>query len=257
MAAYEWIVVAYFSGLTLAAWLAPVGLTRRVEASALGVAVVVATVAVTTTASAALRAWSPHAFLIAGYWMPALLVPSVPERRFEEWLIRSDQRLRRVLPSVPKPLGQLAELAYLLCYPLVPLSFAIIWLNGEGTDVRRFWLSVLLSGYTCYVSLPWLVSRPPRLHREHHTNPRGLPGINARLLGCVSHRLNTFPSGHVAVAAAAAVSVVVVSVPAGLALGVAVAAISVGAAAGHYHYVIDVILGLVTAAAAVVVASFL
>ncbi len=255
MAAYEWIVVAYFSGLTLAAWLVPVSLTRRVEASALGVLVVVATVTVATTAPAALRAWCPHAFLIAGYWMPALLVPSAPERRFEEWLIRSDRRLRRVLPSVPKPLGPLVELAYLLCYPLVPLSFAIIWLNGEGADVRRFWLSVLLAGYTCYVSLPWLVSRPPRSHPEHDKNRRGLPEINARLLESLSHRFNTFPSGHVAVTAAAAASVAVVSVPAGLALGVAVAAISVGAAAGRYHYVIDVILGLVTAAAAVAVAS--
>ena len=147
------------------------------------------------------------------------------------------------------------ELAYLLCYPLVPLSFAIVWLNGDGTDVRRFWLSVLLSGYACYVSLPWLVSRPPRSHPEHEKNRRGLPDINVRLLGRLSHRLNTFPSGHVAVAAAAAVSVAVVSLPAGLALGVVVAAIGVGAAAGRYHYVIDVILGLVVAAAAVAVAS--
>jgi hypothetical protein len=255
MAAYEWIVVAYFSGLTLAAWLIPVSLTRRVEASALGVLVVVATVTVATTAPAALRAWCPHAFLIAGYWMPALLVPSAPERGFEEWLIRSDRRLRRVLPSVPKPLGQLAELAYLLCYPLVPLSFGIVWLNGEGGDVRRFWLSVLLAGYMCYVSLPWLVSRPPRSHSEHDKSRRGLPEINVRVLESLSHRFNTFPSGHVAVSAAAAASVAVVSAPAGLAFGVAAAAISVGAAAGHYHYVIDVILGLVTAAAAVVVAS--
>jgi membrane-associated phospholipid phosphatase len=255
MAAYEWIVVAYFSGLTLAAWLAPVGLTRRLQASALGVVVVVATVAAATMASAAPRAWIPHVFLIAGYWMPALLVPSAPDRRFEDWLIRSDRRLRRVLPSVPKPLGHLVELAYLLCYPLVPFSFAIVWLNGEVTDVRRFWLLVLLSGYACYVSLPWLVSRPPRSHQEHDKNRRGLPGINAHLLGRVSHRLNTFPSGHVAVAAAAAVSVAAVSIPAGLALGVAAVAIGVGAAAGRYHYVIDVILGLVVAAAAAAVAS--
>ena len=255
MAAYEWIVVAYFSALTLAAWLAPVGLTRRVEASALGMAAVVATAAVATTASAAIRAWFPHALLIAGYWMPALLVPPAPERRFEEWLIRSDRRLRRLLPRVPDLLGQPVELAYLLCYPLVPVSFAIVWLNGEGTDVRRFWLSVLLSGSACYVSLPWLVSRPPRSH-SHDTNRRGLPGINVRVLDRLSHRFNTFPSGHVAVAASAAASVAAVSVPAGFALGVAVAAISVGAAAGRYHYVIDVILGLVTAAAAVVVASF-
>ena len=36
MAAYEWIVVAYFSALTLAAWLVPVGSAQRLKASALG-----------------------------------------------------------------------------------------------------------------------------------------------------------------------------------------------------------------------------
>lgn len=254
MAAYEWIVVAYFSGLTLAAWLAPVETMRRQRASALGIAVLLVTVAVASMPSSTARAWIPHAYLLAGYWMPALLVPQAPGRGFEEWLVRSDSRFRRVLPSVPAPLVHLAELAYLLCYPLVPLSFAIVWLNGGDADVGRFWLAVLLSGYACYVSLPWLVSRPPRLRQEPVERRGWLPGINASVLGLLSHRLNTFPSGHVAVAAAAAAGVAVVSIPAGTAIGLAAAAISVGAVAGRYHYVVDVILGLGIAAAASAVA---
>jgi membrane-associated phospholipid phosphatase len=69
--------------------------------------------------------------------------------------------------------------------------------------------------------------------------------------------LNTFPSGHVAVAAAAAVAAGSVSTQAGIALAAVVGAITVGAAAGGYHYVIDVILGLIVAFAAVGVAGLL
>jgi membrane-associated phospholipid phosphatase len=138
---------------------------------------------------------------------------------------------------------------------MVPLSFAVVWLHGGAADVARFWLAVLLAGYACYVTLPWLVSRPPRLQPGQVSRPGMLARLNAQVLGRVSHRLNTFPSGHVAVAAAAAVSVAAVSVPAGAALAGVVAAISVGAAAGGYHYVIDVVSGLAIAAAAAVLAG--
>ena len=60
----------------------------------------------------------------------------------------------------------MVELAYLLCYPLVPLSFAVVWLKGSPGDIERFWLTVLVAGYGCYATLPWLVSRPPRNQRE-------------------------------------------------------------------------------------------
>jgi membrane-associated phospholipid phosphatase len=256
MAAYEWVVVAYFSVVTLAGWMRQVSSASRRKAASLGSAVVLTVFVVAMTGSLALRVWSPIVYLVAGYWMPALLVTPTKEQPFEAWLVRADIDLRRLLPRVPGALAPLLELAYLLCYPLVPLSFTIVWSLGDGLDVERFWLAVLLSGYACYVTLPWLISRPPRA-RQHHGPRGGIQHLNAHVLTKWSHQFNTFPSGHVAVAAAAAVGVGSVSTPAGVAIGAVVAAISVGAAAGGYHYVLDVILGLIVAAAAAAVAGLL
>jgi membrane-associated phospholipid phosphatase len=256
MAAYEWLVVAYFSTLTLAAWLRPLGPVARRKATALGATVVLTVLVVAMTGLWALRAWTAVVYLFAGYWMPALLVTAANEQSFEAWLVRADADLRRLLPPVPQMLAPLLELAYLLCYPLVPLSFAVVWVQGGRMDVERFWLAVLLSGYACYVTLPWLVSRPPRT-REDQRSRGGIRHLNAHVLARCSHQFNTFPSGHVAVAAAAAVGAGSVSTPAGVAIGAVVAAISVGAAAGGYHYVLDVILGLIVAAASAAVAGLL
>jgi hypothetical protein len=256
MAAFEWVVVTYFAALTVAAWFLPVSPARRLHVTALGAGMSALALLVAVTAGPTLRAWVPHVYLVAGYWMPALLVPARRGRRFEDWLQRSDDVVRRLLPGVPARLGPFVELAYLLCYPLVPLSFAVVWLNGSGAAAERFWLAVLLAGYSCYVTLPWLVSRPPRLLIAPTPASRGsLAGMNALVLGRVSHQLNTFPSGHVAVAAAAAASVATISAPAGVLLGLGVAAICVGAAAGRYHYVVDVVMGLAVAVMAFLTAA--
>ena len=252
MASYEGLVIVYFAALTAVAWLRRVQPASRVRATVLAGGVVLLALAVAASPWSTARAWFPHAYLIAGYWMPALLVPPVSGRRFENWLARLDSRCRPLLPSVPRLFVPVVELAYLLCYPLVPLSFAVVWLKGSPGDVERFWLTVLVAGYACYATLPWLVSRPPRMQSAANQHER-LAGWNERVLDRVSHRLNTFPSGHVAVAAAAALSVATVSAPAAVAIGVVVVAITIGAAAGRYHYVVDVVLGLVVAGIAAVV----
>lgn len=257
MAAYEWLVVVYFVGLTIAAWFVPADPARRRQAAGLGIAVVLTVFAVATAGSFILRAWIPVVYLVAGYWMPALLVGVRRDDHFEAWLTRSDTTLRRWLPPIPAAAVPLLELAYLLCYPLVPLSFTIVWLEGGHMDVQRFWLVVLLSGYACYGTLPWLISRPPRARRVSAVSQGGLRRLNTRVLESCSHQLNTFPSGHVAVAAAAAAGVSSVSTAAGVIIGAVAGAITVGAAAGGYHYVVDVILGLIAAAVAATVAGLL
>jgi len=41
------------------------------------------------------RGWLGHAYLVAGYWIPALLVSSpTVAGRFESWLVRTDERWR-------------------------------------------------------------------------------------------------------------------------------------------------------------------
>jgi hypothetical protein len=177
--------------------------------------------------------------------------PTLPTR-FERWLAASDRRVRPRLPGVPPVLRHVAELAYLLCYPVVPAALAVVATQGDAADVTRFWLAVLTAGYASYASLPWLVSRPPRLTGEA-TPARDFGAVNAFVLGRVSHQLNTFPSGHVAVSCAAAGSVWTVSPPAAAIVGLLAVAIAVGAAAGRYHYVVDVWLGVAVAAAAVMV----
>jgi membrane-associated phospholipid phosphatase len=129
---------------------------------------------------------------------------------------------------------------------------------GSKEDVARFWMAVLLAGYGCYITLPWLVSRPPRLLEgaPAPAEPSNVSRANVFVLGRVSHHLNTFPSGHVAVTMAAAFAAGAVAPVPGLVLGVFATGVALGAVAGRYHYVIDVMIGVVlgiAASAAVIV----
>jgi membrane-associated phospholipid phosphatase len=262
MRGYEGLAVVYFGGLALATLAVPG--PRRVGAMLLALAASGAVAAAALYGSDTLRAWLPHVYLVAGYWLPAFIAQRTADAtKFERWLRRTDDVLRPESGALPVFFKELTELAYLLCYPLVPASFAVVWLVGSSADVDRFWMAVLPAGYACYVSLPWLVSRPPRLAGVPHAPADGRSRIPARhriadanlcVLGRVSHELNTFPSGHVAVSLASAVCVGWVSPTAGALVGVATVAIALGAAAGRYHYVLDVILGLIVGAAAVALA---
>lgn len=257
VAAHEWLAVAYFVGLSLAAAAAAVPWHRRLSVSALAAGVAIAVALAAGLGSSALRDWAPHVYLVAGYWLPGLLAArSAAATRFERWLVRSDADLRRRLPELPHALAHVTELAYLLCYPLIPVAFAIVWMRGADADVERFWVAVLAAGYACYVSLPWLVSRPPRLTASASPALPALPArsINVFVLGRVSHQLNTFPSGHVAVASAAAAMLAPVSAVGAVVVGVMALTIALGAVSGRYHYVIDVVFGLAVAAVAVALA---
>jgi membrane-associated phospholipid phosphatase len=69
--------------------------------------------------------------------------------------------------------------------------------------------------------------------------------VNEFVLKRISHRLNTFPSGHVAVSLAAALEVMSISQPAGIVLLSIASAIAAGAVLGRYHYALDVVVGAV------------
>ena len=253
---YELIAVAFLASVAFLAWVLPVGRRRRIRVSLTGGALILAIIAIARTGNETLRAWAPHLYLVSGYWLPALLVSHWRWAGFESWLTRVDARVRRHLPGVPSTVRGVFEVAYMLCYPLVPLAFSIVWWRGGAAEIGRFWSSVLLAGFSCYGTIPWLVCDPPwlRIKRERG---RDVAALNAFVLRRVSHQLNTFPSGHVAVAAAAAAGVAVVSPVAGAMVALVAAAIAVGAVAGGYHYAVDVILGMVVAAAAVLTAGWI
>jgi membrane-associated phospholipid phosphatase len=240
MTPFEWLAVAYFVVLLVAAPRAP-----RPRRGALIVFGAIALVIVARFAlPGAARVWLPHAYLVLGYWIPAALVPETPNRRFQSWLIRTDvTRSWRVRSTTAR---HVLELAYLCCYPLVPAAFALVFASGSAAEITSFWLGVLGAGYACYVTLPWARAVPPRLlGAEPTAASHPIATLNAAVLGRVSHRLVTFPSGHVAVSAAAALSVARVWPEAGAGFGVMAVLIAVAAVAGRYHYGLDVMLGAI------------
>ena len=198
-------------------------------------------------AGEAIRGWLGHAYLVAGYWIPALLVSSPdPPGRFESWLVRTDAWCRMFAIRPPPWAASILEMSYLLCYVVVPAAFVLVWTSGTMADVDRFWTAVLLSGFLCYASLPWLLSRPPRTLNAA-VESAGVHGVNEFVLKRVSHGLNTFPSGHVAVSLAAALEVMQISRPAGIVLLTIASAIAAGAVLGRYHYALDVVVGAILA----------
>jgi membrane-associated phospholipid phosphatase len=265
---FERLAIVYFALFGVGALLTVPDRPRRWRAILGAGASVMGVIVIASTSSITVRVWLAHAYLVAGYWLPALLVGTISAAFFEAWLVRTDTRVREYLLPLPRWATHLAELSYLMCYPALPAAFTVVWTRGNLVDAERFWASVLAAGFVCYGNLPWLPSRPPRLldslegrkHASIHqravgTNdtPNALASLNTAVLDRVSHQFNTFPSGHVAVAVAAAASTFTVWWPAGVALAIVAAGIAVGAGAGRYHYVVDVILGVVVGLGAVTI----
>jgi membrane-associated phospholipid phosphatase len=264
MTPFEWLALAYF------AFLAAAAAARRARPRVwlyLGSAAALVIVS-RFRAPWEIRAWIPHAYLVLGYWIPAAFTSGL-HAGFERWLRRADaalfERFRIPAPGTASRNASwttLLEAAYLLCYPLVPATFLVVFLLGDRGAVVRFWVAVLVAGYACYGTLPWTAARPPRLlpspdaARSPGNGLRaGVARLNAHVLSLVSHNLTTFPSGHVAVSMAAALACLPLSTSWGGAFLALAAAIAAAAVAGRYHYLIDVLAGAIVGALAWAAAS--
>jgi membrane-associated phospholipid phosphatase len=246
MLPFEGLVIAYLIVFVVAAPFTGVERRRWARTAIVaGVAAIGVFTAVRTLPITA-RLWLPFLYIPLGYWIPVPLVPPRIGTAFEAWLRRSDVMLRQVALSVPGAVAYAAEVGYLFCFPLVPVAFAVVWNAGTSADVARFWTAVLAAGYACYITLPWLVSRPPRFLEA--VSPDGgatsVRQANVFVLRQVSHHLNTFPSGHVAVSVAAAISAGMLWPLAGALLAIVAAGVALGAISGRYHYIVDVLLGV-------------
>jgi membrane-associated phospholipid phosphatase len=142
------------------------------------------------------------------------------------------------------------ELAYMLCYPVVPLGLAALYLLDMREYADSYWLTVLLSAYPCYALLPFVQLLPPRSFRppEAPMERAGrLRRLNLWIMRHVSHQANTFPSGHVAASMAIAFVVFRLSALVGSFFLLIAAGIALGCVAGRYHYAVDVAAAMLLA----------
>jgi membrane-associated phospholipid phosphatase len=247
----EILTAAYFG------YLAAVAITRRkVRPAVLSMAALVCIYTV------GMPSIMPLVYLLAGYWLPALLVGE-PNRRLERRLLDVDRTLfgshglERFEQRAPRALIEYLELAYLLCYAVVPTGFACLLLAGYPADaLGTFWLVVLLAAFGCYGVLPWLPTRAPRAieppGREKRSSIRGL---NLAVLNRASVQWNTFPSGHTAASLATALAVGIHMPLAGVVLGIVAVSIAAGSIVGRYHYAADALIGAAVAVLAFVTAT--
>jgi hypothetical protein len=250
----EGIVIAYFAGLAGVALFKrlPLAQRTRVVLQAVGTIAVVAWMSRHDSGMGAVaRSWLPALYLLAMYWVPAGLVTS-PNLPFEEWLRAGDHRYWRGLARglrklISPPAGEILEVAYLFCYPLIPIGLASLVALGEADEAHRYWTAVLLAGALSYGPLPWLATRPPRAAESAERGAGFVRTLNLRLLGRASVQWNTFPSGHVATALAAALAVSAPAPRMGASLLVVAVGIALAAIAGRYHYVADVAAAIVVA----------
>jgi hypothetical protein len=205
-------------------------------------------------AASVVRDWLPAVWLLMGYWLPGGLLHE-PMPGVEAWLRASDGWIQETpwARTPPAWLSAVLELAYFLVHIFVPAGFLILALAGLDAS-EQFWTPVLLAGYACYGTLPWLQARPPRLIEStagggdaDAASTTQVRGWNVWLLDMVSVKANTFPSGHVAVALAVALKMFDLLPAAGLIFVPAALLIAAATVVRRYHYTADAALGLVIA----------
>jgi hypothetical protein len=267
MRAAEWINVGTFSFFVVCAWLRPLKREQRARATAFGLGGILLTLA------AYLAQWATNAFAlsIVRDWLPAPLIMIVywqtgqffskPNERLQAGFLGLDDRILgglfggRARPSLSLPVAGSLELAYLFCYPLIPLGLLALYLLGLRAHAEEYWVAVLPPTYLCYALLPFVQMLPPRLlpaDRWHGLTRGGVRAFNLWVLRRGSIQVNTFPSAHVASTVAASLVLLRLAPAVGVAFLVITIGIAFGAVLGRYHYAIDAI-----AAAALALIFFL
>jgi membrane-associated phospholipid phosphatase len=123
-------------------------------------------------------------------------------------------------------------------------------LSGHSARANHYWTMVLAADLGAFAPLsvfqtrpPWLVESKPVLADS------AVHRLTSYFVENATIRVNTFPSGHVAVSLAIAAALVDRLPVTGAILFVLALSVSLGAIVGRYHYVIDILTGAVLAAA--------
>jgi hypothetical protein len=240
---YEWISLAFYAFFGALGCMRQLSGRRRAVITGIAIAGIGGILILRSTA---IRDWLPLGFVPLAYWQTGKFVLPV-HQSFQSRLEAFD---RKYLPARVPPLMPLFELAYLFCYPLVPLGLVALYISGMGQFAEEFWNLVLPPAYVCYATFPFVQTLPPRaIEHEVPWQPQAtaLRKLNLLVLRHISIQANTFPSGHVAASLAVALELLAHTTTVGLVFLALALSIAAGAFFGRYHYGIDVLLGALLA----------
>lgn len=256
----EWINTIFFSLFVALAWFRPSSRHGRMKATLVGAVGIGLTLAALylrhapyPAVASVVRDWLPAPLMLLAYWQAGAFVDA-PNARLQNKLEDFDLRLLRVLPLTRLNKHPLLhgyfELAYLLCYPMIPLGLGVLYLRHFMDRVDQYWSVILLATYPCHLPLLFAHALPPRLlpaEQEVTSNRNPIRRLNLWILRRGSIRVITLPSAHVAMTMAASLVLLRLVPLVGLLFLVLSVSIAIGAVAGRYHYAADVLLGAVLA----------
>jgi membrane-associated phospholipid phosphatase len=253
----EWIQIGFATILALAAWIRPLSARRRSAISLLAAFTMLAVILarllehiLVPVQASIFRDWLPVALMLVPYWQTGQFFLG-PNEKIQARLAGIDRRLLYLMPPITCRFGRYTrlsmEFAYMLCYSLVPLGLAVLYVAKMREWANVYWCIVLVPTYLCYAISPFVPALPPRSIGKERTNQTPSKGriFNLWLLKHGSIQAISFPSAHVA--SSLAISLVLLRfVPvAGVIFLIVSFWIAVAAVAGGYHYAIDVLLGAV------------
>jgi membrane-associated phospholipid phosphatase len=258
----EWIQIAFFSTLVLAAWRCPLA-RRRIRVTGFAILAIAAILGsrfmlyfAPPHFSSVVRDWLPAALLLVPYWQVGEFFTG-PKQSVQTRLTTFDLSFFKAVHIEPANTsigllpGLYLELTYLMVYPLIPLGLAALYIAGMRDHSDYYWVVVLLATYTCFAVTPFVPALPPRVltgYDRFEMPPNSVRALNQWILRRASIQAITFPSAHVAASTAAALVLLRLEPPVGLIfLGVALS-IAVATIMGGYHYAADVLFALLVAA---------
>jgi membrane-associated phospholipid phosphatase len=277
------LLYGYFTYMTVEVLLFPLSIRERAVVVILNLAACATLLVLERNAAsqrsrflAVVRDWLPCILILVAYREAGMLFVPDPSHRLDYVFVRWDELILNNswvtgALAVGSPwLQRYLEFSYFLCYPVVPLGVATLYLTRSDvapdlspahaglkgrarrsyhdSAIEHYWTAVLIAALSCYVLFPLFPLTPPRELFHDLPGPggaSGLRGLNHWLLNRYAVGASLFPSGHVASATAAALVIRRYSSRAGLVFLLVAASIAMATIYGRYHYAADALAGAV------------
>jgi len=282
----EKVILAFLSYVVVASVFVPLAWQERLTLLGLNLATSVLIILLARFGRAerskllvTLRDWLPCFLILLAYRESGLFFRPDPTHHLDYLFVSLDDALLKnpwvegFLELSSPWFQRYLEFAYFLCYPLVPLGLAALYLpgrkqaspvnsgepkNSNHSAIDHFWTAVLLAALSCYVVYPFFPLTPPRELFNDLPGPAVAPLIrktNFWLLGQYGVGASLFPSGHVAATTAMALALRKYVPRIGAIFLIAAASIALATVYGRYHYAADALAGLIVGWAAAFIAN--